>query len=332
MRAAIFRRHLPEEVRRQGVQYHAGGGRCHGVAAEGGAVVPLPQHAPALLVGQKAPKGQAPRDALGKGHHIRLHAELLVGKEAPGAADAGLHLVNEQQPVLLRAQLRHLLDKGLLQGTDAPLPLDEFHHHAAHVPTPLGLDAVDVVGAGIAEPLGKGEEKLVEVVLAGGLQGGDGAAMEGICQRNDGGAALAVLVKGVLPGQLDHALVGLGAGIPEEHAGHAAALHQLLRQLGIGRSIEQVGDMPHLHGLVIDGLGPGLIGVAQGAHTDAGGKVDILLPLGVPEGRALPVVDGNRVAAVSLQDILLVQGLDLFKIHGTPSFLLVAQVFHSPRR
>ena len=93
-------------------------------------------------------------------------------------------------------------------------------------------------------------------------------------------------------------------------------------QLGVGLGVEQVGDVAHLHGLVVDGLGPGLVGVAQGADADAGGEVDILLALGVPEGGALAVVDGHLVPRVGLEDVALVQGLDLVKRHDeTTSFL-----------
>ena len=59
-----------------------------------------------------------------------------------------------------------------------------------------------MVGVGVAEALGEGEEIVVEHLLAGGGQGGDGPAVEGVVQGENGAAALAVLVKAVLPGQL----------------------------------------------------------------------------------------------------------------------------------
>ena len=54
-------------------------------------------------------------------------------------------------------------------------------------------------------------------VLAGGAQGGHGAAVEAIVQGDDPMAARPILVVGVLPGRLDGALVGLRAGITKEY-------------------------------------------------------------------------------------------------------------------
>ena len=146
----------------------------------------------------------------------------------------------------------------------------------------------------------------MEVVLPGGLEGGDGPAVEGVSQGDDSGPALAVLLKGPLAGGLDHALVGLGPGVAEERRLHPRRGHQLACKLRVGLGVEEVGDVAHLHGLLVDGVGPGLVGAAQGADADAGGEVDVLFSLGAPEDRALAVVDGQGVAAVGLHNILLV--------------------------
>ena len=153
------------------------------------------------------------------------------------------------------------------------------------------------------------------MVLPGGLQRGDGPPVEGVFQGNDGGPALAVLLIGVLPGGLDHALVGLRAGVAEEGRRHPGGGDQLGGQLCVGLGVEQVGDVPHLHGLVVDGLGPCLVGVPQGADPDAGCKIDILFTLCVPESRALAVVDGDLISSICLEDVALVQCFDLLEIH-----------------
>ena len=65
------------------------------------------------------------------------------------------------------------MDEFLLHGINAALALDQLQHHGAHV-VPAGLaDGVDIIGVGIAEALGEGEEILVEHRLARGRQGGD---------------------------------------------------------------------------------------------------------------------------------------------------------------
>ena len=173
---------------------------------------------------------------------------------------------------------------------------------------------------------------LVELVLAGGGQSRQGAAMEGVVQGDDGATALAILVKGVFPGQLDHGLVALGPGVGEHHVGHTRTGAQLLGQLGVRLGVVQVGDVGQLGGLGGHRVHPGLIVIAQGAHADAGGEVDVLLPGHVPHGGPLAVVHGHGEAAVGGHHILLVQGFDLFKRHrNSPAFSVPAWC-RCPRR
>ncbi len=73
----------------------------------------------------------------------------------------------------------------------------------------------------MAEALREGEEVLVEHVLAGGGKGGEGAAVKGVAQGQDGAAAGAVLVVAVFAGQLEKPLVGLRARVAEEGRRHA---------------------------------------------------------------------------------------------------------------
>ena len=55
------------------------------------------------------------------------------------------------------------------------------------------------------------------------------------------------------------------------------------------------------------------VGGAHRQHSDAGGKVNVLLALQVVQGGPLSVVDGNGVAAIGLDNILLVQLFQFFK-------------------
>ena len=123
--------------------------------------------------------------------------------------------------------------------------------------------AVDVPGGGVDEPLVEGPEVLVEAVLPGGGQGGQGAPVEAVDQGDDGAAALAVVVKAVFAGGLDGALVGLGPRVGKEHLAHAGAAAQGLGQLGAGGGVVEVGGVLQLVGLAGDGLGPLQVAVAQ---------------------------------------------------------------------
>ena len=298
-------------------------------------MIPGAQDVPALFVGQEAPEGQSARDALGEGHHIRLDAELLESEHGPRPSDAGLDLVHQQQPVLLSAQLCHRLHVVLPEGIDAALTLDQLHHHAADI-VPGGLhEAVHVIGLRVLEALGEGEEELVKMVLPGGLQRGDGPPVEGIFQSNDGGPALAVLLIGVFPGGFNHTLIGLRAGVAEESRRHPGGGDQPGGQPGVRLGVEQIGDVPHLHCLIVNGLCPGLVGVPQGADADSGCKVNILFTLCVPEACALAVVNGDLISAICLEDIALIQCLDVLEIHQKftpyPCHIITRSSSQSPR-
>ena len=83
----------------------------------------------------------------------------------------------------------------------------------------------------------------MEHCLAGGSQGGDGAPMERIVERDDFVPALAIRIKAVFAGGLDGAFIGFGAGIAEKDALHAGFFTELLRQNNAGLRIVQVGSM-----------------------------------------------------------------------------------------
>ena len=134
----------------------------------------------ALLVGEDTTQGQAAGDPLGEGDHIRLDAELLEGEQAAGAADAGLHLVNEEEDILLPAQLGQALYKALVHGDDAALALDHLQHHGADRAVQQRLDARQIPGLGVEEALCQGEELPMEALLAGGGQGVQRPAVEGL--------------------------------------------------------------------------------------------------------------------------------------------------------
>ena len=166
------------------------------------------------------------------------------------------------------------------RATTPPLALHQLQHDGAGVGVHQLGQAVDVPGGGVDEPLVEGPEVLVEAVLPGGGQGGQGAPVEAVDQGDDGAAALAVVVKAVFTGGLDGALVGLGPRVGKEYLAHAGAAAQGLGQLGAGSSVVEVGGVLQLVGLAGDGLGPLQIAVAQAVDPDAAGEVQIVLAFG----------------------------------------------------
>ncbi len=70
----------------------------------------------------------------------------------------------------------------------------------------------------------KGREMHMHCLLAGGAECSHGTAVEAAHQRDDRMAAGAVFIGRILAGRLDGALIGLRAGIGEEHIFKAALL------------------------------------------------------------------------------------------------------------
>ena len=116
--------------------------------------LPGPSTGRALLVHKEAAHGQAAGDALGEGDGIGPDAVLLEGEEGAGAADAGLHLVHQQQPVPLLAQAGQGAGRSSgSMGSTPPSPWTSSSS-TAHTSSPAWAStSVQIVGAGVAEAL-----------------------------------------------------------------------------------------------------------------------------------------------------------------------------------
>ena len=299
---------IGQEAGVHAVHHHVGTGADHRVAAEGGAMGAGAHALGHLFVHQHCADGQAAAQTLSQRDHVRL-------EEGAGAAHAGLHLVHNEHQIFFIAELAHSLHIVGVQRHDAALALDEFQHDGAGVAVHQLLQRLDIPRRGVQEPLIEGAEIVVEHLLTGGGQGGDGAAMEAVDQRDDRGAVLAVVVHAVLAGGLDGTLVSLGTGVAEEHLAHAGALAQLFGQLAAGRGVVKVRGMLQLVGLLGNGLGPVQITVAKAVHANAAGKIQILLALGACGAQAVAFFQHNRVAVIGVQDVFVVPLDDFFRIH-----------------
>ena len=240
---------------------------------------------------------------------------MLAAQEGAGAAHAGLHLVHDEHKVFFVAELAHGLHVVRVQRHHTALALNEFQHHGAGGAIHQLLQRFDIACRSIQEALVEGAEVVVEHLLTGGGQGGDGAAVEAVHQRDDRGAVLAVVVHAVLARGLNGTLVGLGTGVAKEHLAHAGALAQLFGQLAAGRGVVKVRGMLQLVGLLGNGLGPVQITVAKAVHANAAGKIQILLALGACGAQAVAFFQHNRVAVIGVQDVFAVPLDDFFRIH-----------------
>ena len=199
------------EQRLDHVQGGQGGGAGDRVAAEGGAVVAALHGLGDLGPGDGGPDRVAGAERLGHGDHVGPDLVVLVGEEAAGAAHPGLDLVHHQQHPGPRG---HLPDGPQVAGgrdPDPGLALDRLDQHGRRVRADGRGQGVDVAEGHVGEAGGHGLERGVHGRLAGGGQGGQGAAVEAAEGGHDAGGLLAPVGPAPAPGHLDGGLVGLGA-------------------------------------------------------------------------------------------------------------------------
>ncbi len=231
-----------------------------------------------------------------------------------------LHLVADEQQIVFLTQLRRALDIGLVQRHHAALALHDLHHDGcALVFRDQPRKIRQIVRFGIDEPVRQRQEIVVEHVLPGRGQRGDGPAVETVFERDDGGIFLALLILRPFPGGLDGALVRLRAGVAEEDLLHAGLFAQQLRELRARLGVVKVRDMLQRPELLCDGRHPLLVGYAEDIDGDASGQVDVLLAVLVPDERALALHDRDGEARICACDIGLVQ---LLNVHDPSSYLV----------
>ena len=295
-------------------------GAADGVAAEGRAVAAGGEHILHLLAEQRRAQRQAAAEALGRGDDVRRDAVVHVAVELAAAAVADLHLVADEQQVLLGGELGSTFDKFLRQRDDAALALHDLHHDGgALVRGDLRLEIVEVIRLGVGKTLRQRQKVVVEHVLPGRGERCDRAAVEAVFERDDGVVLRAFVVGGVLARGLDGALVGLCAGVGEEDLLHAGLLAQQLRQLRVGRGVVEVRGVLHGAQLLGHGADPRGVGDAEAVDGDARRHVDIDLVVRVPDERALAARDRHGEAGVSVGDIGTV------KLRNVHLFFLLAR-------
>ena len=260
---------------------------------------------------------QAAAQPFGKGNDVRHDASVLKGKQPAAAADAGLHFVGNQQHVVAAAQLAGSLKIAGIQRGHAAFALHRLEHQRGDVVLRQArFKGGGVVGGNVGETFDEGEKMLVENVLAGGGKGGEGAAVEGVLQGENGVAAGTVAVAAVFARGFDGAFVGFGAAVAEKDAGKTAFFAETLRQLGSGDAVEKVGSVRQFARLRGDGGNPCRIGKAEAIDADAAGEVGVGAAVGIPDGAAFAAHQHRREAGVGGSAVLLVELADVVGKRG----------------
>ena len=229
--------------------------------------------------------GEATAQALGAGENVRHHAVIHISEQLASTAHAALYFIEHQQRVVCVAQLAGALQIGLLGRQYAALALHGFQHHGAGLVGNRGLQRLQVVVRHMGDALDLRPETVGVLRLAADADSEQSAAVEAVGSGDDLVLFRTEAVMGNATRQLERCLVGLGAGVAEEHALGEGRFDQLLAQAQ-GRLVgEHVGDVPQGIGLLGQRRDQCRVAVTQHVDGDAAGEVDQLSTTLIPDSR-----------------------------------------------
>jgi hypothetical protein len=122
---------------------------------------------------------------LGDAHHVGCHAAALMGEEAAGAADAGLHLVEHQEQLVLVAQFAQAPQERRRHHPHAALALDRLDQDRRGFRTDGRFDRLEVAERNLVEARHHRAEPFQVFFLAAGGEGRERTPVEGAFERND---------------------------------------------------------------------------------------------------------------------------------------------------
>ena len=221
--------------------------------------------------GDEGADGHAAAEALGEGDGVGDDTRLLEGEPRPGAADAGLDLVEDEQGACLVGDLAGRLQVAGGGGEHAALPLHRLEDDGAGLVGDGGAQGVDVAPRDVADAGEQRLERLAVGLLVGERQRSGAAPVEGALGRDDPGAAGAA-------GELDGRLDRLGPAVAEEDRAalrRAGDGEEPLGELDLRDGGEEVRHVDELPGLLGDRRDEGGVVVAEGVDGDAADEVEV---------------------------------------------------------
>jgi len=241
---------------------------------------------------------------------VPAYGFVLAGQHPPGAAEAGLHLVRDQQHAALRTDLPGRLQVAGGGDHDSRLALDRLHQERADVVVlERALQRGHVVVGDLDQPRGVGTEAGPAVGIGAGRDDGDGAAVEVALAHHDLRLAVrdALLLVGPLAGQLEGGLDGLGTAVhgqdhvEAEQPGHVPLV--LAEGVAVERAARQ-GQAPRLLGEGGDDLRVAVPLVDGGVGRE---KVVVAAALRVPDEHALSPGEDDRKGVIVVGAVLRLQ-------------------------
>ena len=149
--------------------------------------------------------------ALGEHHCIRTNPSALKREPCTGAPDTGLHLVKEQQRIVLVAQRSCLLKERLIDHVHAALALNRLDEDARRLRTDRCAQCLDVVAGNMTKAGGERFEGNLLWLSPRRLERAESTAMKGTFETDQLVFVGAPGLGPVSARKLDRSLVRLGA-------------------------------------------------------------------------------------------------------------------------
>ena len=233
--------------------------------------------------------------------------DSLETLEPARAIVSALHAVQEQQQFLFIAQRAQAEQIFRRRGDDTALALDAFDQDGRRRRGDCGPRRREVVVRHMPETRDHRLEALLHLVLAGGGDAGERAAVKRIERGEDFEAAFVVPE---LAGELVKSFVRLRAAVAKKHLAGRQAFDDLLRQPALRLVIIKVRDMEELARLLRERVRNLGVRVAERADGDAAAEIEVTLAVHVPQVTAAAVAEGEFEAAVARHHVLLEQLFD----------------------
>jgi hypothetical protein len=233
-------------------------------AGEGRAVVARLEHRGGVRARHAGAHRQPAPEPLGRGHHVRGHAKLLVCPERSGPPHPALDLVEDQQRAVLVTGLASGAKQLGLERVDAGLALDRLEQHRGRALVHRGGQRAGVVARHDPEAGHQGSERSLLRLLGRGGQRAHRPSVEAALHHHELPSLAA------LAGQLERALDRLGARVAEEYATAERQVGEPLGEPHPGLRVEEVAHVHEPPGLLAHRLDHARVAVAELGDRDAG--------------------------------------------------------------
>ena len=218
----------------------------------------------------------------------------------PGAPEAALHFVIEQQNAAFVAKCAQSAEKLRRKRSHAAFALDRLHHDGGRARADRLVYALEARGY-VEESVEGRPEAQLHLKLSGGGDAAKGAAVERPIQGND---LVATASGTVFASEFVKPFIGFGSAVAEKNfSGGSEHRPDPRGQLGLRTVEEEVRYVDKRGSLRGERFLQRGMGVAEGIDRDAGSEVEIGTAFLIPDPRSLAAHQSKREARVRGNDV-----------------------------